>query len=794
MPGLLDLKAKSPENGGESLVEHTLQVVRRMMELRNRLPDLPHELNRADLWSLMFWIAWLHDFGKAAAGFQLTLSGGPAWEFRHEIFSLAFLDWVFDPGSEAYALAASAVASHHRDFAYVRDCYIDPVLEGYPEDSGIETRWKEEMDPWRVEALFVWTANTAQRVARHYGLDLSDYPLRSVNVVQTVKDGPQHIYDALLAYRCYFQRQRPRESYQLPDTVLTLRREAICLRGLLLQADRLASANAPPLKRPNLAAVAGSIPEINQGWYEHQQISGSTNGSALLIAPTGSGKTEAALLWADQQINEGRSGGVFYVLPFKASINAMHKRVRERYAVPDEEVALMHGDAVHAIYRELTDKNLSDQDAAYRYAKRKKDWGKLHQQPVCVATPYQLLKAAYRLPGYEGQWIMLRGGHLILDEIHGYEPRRLGLLIELFAALKQDWDVRLFCMTATMPTWLRKMLADALGIEKVISAASPLYERFRRHRLEVVPGCLANSEILEAICQRVKVGESVLVVANLVDVAQELASQLEDLLEDKGLSKRVLLLHSRFTKEDRLYHEQELSAYLNESRKHPGKAGFVAVGTQVVEVSLDVDFDTIYTEPAPLEALIQRFGRVNRKPRPTEIKPVHVMEEPSSWVFPYKQEELMRRTVTFLKSRSGEVLDEAAMTAWLDKLYKPYVKLLRDEVEQGRQGFRESCGPQQLIAFDSDREIREQFNQLFDGVEVLPEPCFQEFERRMANDLIVEAYSLLVPISYRRFLALRTKGHLQPLRNFQVLMASCTYDRRQGASFHADTNISGVCI
>jgi CRISPR-associated endonuclease/helicase Cas3 len=455
----------------------------------------------------------------------------------------------------------------------------------------------------------------------------------------------------------------------------------------------------------------------------------------------------------------------------------MHRRIIEKYRVPEDGVALMHSRAVQATYRDLmSSANETASEDAANVARRRKSLARLHQQPICVTTPYQLLRAAFRLPGYEGQWAMLHGAHLIVDEVHGYEPIRMGLLLGLFETLRRDWNVRIFAMTATMPTWLREDLVNAIGASQSIHATQEVFARFRRHRLQVVPGQLTDPEILERVCRCVQADEAVLVVANLVDTAQSLADTLGDQLGQE----RVVLLHSRFTGEDRLAHEAELMQRVGA----PVRIGFVAVATQVVEVSLDVDFDTIYTEPAPLEALLQRFGRVNRRRLHAE-RPVHVMEDAVNWQRPYGQEELLRRTIGLLSRHQGSMLDEALTQGWLDEIYAPEVDRLTQQVLQGRAAFEKIAGPEQLIAFESDPGVEEQFNELFDGYEVLPEPLYEEFIARIEAGLGIEAYALTVPISSRRFHALRHKGRVRWLSDHRLYVAECAYDRKTGLSFAA---------
>ena len=110
---------------------------------------------------------------------------------------------------------------------------------------------------------------------------------------------------------------------------------------------------------------------------------------------------------------------------------------------------------------------------------------------------------------------------------------------------------------------------------------------------------------------------SVLVCCNTVRRAQRVYEKLKE----SHPELQVELLHGRFNSVDRLEKEKRLLDQMS-TKCRPNARGNVLVATQVVEVSLDVDFDTIFTEPAPLDALLQRFGRINRGLR-YELRDVH---------------------------------------------------------------------------------------------------------------------------------------------------------------------------
>lgn len=130
---------------------------------------------------------------------------------------------------------------------------------------------------------------------------------------------------------------------------------------------------------------------------------------------------------------------------------------------------------------------------------------------------------------------------------------------------------------------------------------------FRGTRIEIIEGNVFSSKVHHLIQQEVSIGKSVLIGINTVRTAQKIKNILDELLgEDK-----IILIHSRFTARDGLTKEIDIMGRLGAKKEN--QLPIVVVATQVIEVSLDLDFDTIISEPAPLEALIQRSGRLNRR-------------------------------------------------------------------------------------------------------------------------------------------------------------------------------------
>ncbi len=578
---------------------------------------------------------------------------------------------------------------------------------------------------------------------------------------QLKQDLAQRIRAALQAYRDLVRAQASSPSYS------SIRRHAILLRGVVLLADRLASAHAGPLqsaKVPDDRTLLQRAGATHCRLLSHQQRAANSDGSVVLAAPTGSGKTEAALLWARrQQARFNSAVRVAYLLPYQASANAMCRRLEGALG---SAVGLLHSRSAQVLYREMAEHGCSGADAE-RIARRAADLARLYHPPVWVGTPYQLLRAAYRLPGYEAGWASVANCLLVLDEPHAYEPCRLGLILAHLGELVSHWGVLVCAMSATLPSWLREMLQQRLN-SVPFPVDRELFASFRRHRLELVPGQIDQATAVNLVVGLVQEGRSVLVAVNTVRRAQQMRALLSDRL---GVDK-VRLLHSRFTTRDRLKKEREIADLVGAGAACG--AALAVVSTQVIEVSLDLDFDSIVSEPAPLEALVQRFGRVNRRGRRGKggIVPVHVVTEPLDGQQVYDQR-LVKRTLATLQRVDHEVLDEAMLGDRLDEVYGDGLAAEFAALVRRCEGEFEAACLQPMRAFQSDETLAESFDRLFDGSEVLPASLEGEY-RSALNESVLLAQSLLVPLPYRQLRRIGDRGHWS--RELGVHVVDVTYD------------------
>ncbi len=216
------------------------------------------------------------------------------------------------------------------------------------------------------------------------------------------------------------------------------------------------------------------------------------------------------------------------------------------------------------------------------------------------------------------------------------------------------------------------------------------------------------------------------------------------------------------------------------------------IATQVVEVSLNIDLDTIYSDPAPLEALLQRFGRINRSCK-KGICPVYVFREPSDGqgVYgrsrdPQQSGHIVRVTIAELERHNGAVIDEAVINDWLDVIYAD--PQLRQQWGSAYQRVREQAVQVlgSLQPFTSDDQKEEAFERLFDGVEVVPRSFEQQYIAHLMNDEFIEASNYLVSISKQKFAIFARQGKVRQSATEgarKVWIADLAYDFDLGLHF-----------
>ena len=369
---MIELLAKS--DPPETLVEHTENCLSVYFSMREMMPFLAEISGELDFFDHLFYTVALHDFGKAATGFQAQLqSVTKRWGFRHEILSAGFVVGLDLPPTDKRAIGL-AILTHHKDIRTLRAQY--PCFP--PQQPGYQT-WKARM----AELEPNWDAlmRIQEQISYWYPGDNCRFtPLPSVD---GFINGDR---DFLVPYLNDFE---DRELTALHG------RYGMLLRGCMIACDHLASAGKTKIYRAldnldgHLRKQIEQRGRVFRGWDEFQDAASKTSGHLMLSAPTGSGKTEAAMLWSDANGGESHGRRVFYVLPYTASINAMYNRLLN--LVSEDRIGLLHGKANYFLYRSMVDREYTPSKARTE-ARETQNLTRKVYRPYKVLTPFQLLK------------------------------------------------------------------------------------------------------------------------------------------------------------------------------------------------------------------------------------------------------------------------------------------------------------------------------------------------------------------------------------------------------------------
>lgn len=459
----------------------------------------------------------------------------------------------------------------------------------------------------------------------------------------------------------------------LADWLGSSRNPAAYCRATMTLADYWRSCALPfaatvmanaDLSRSVVASFAGTsslFPFITsltplQEWSEKREL-GETNQLFILEDVTGAGKTEAALVLAHRLMARGLADGIYVALPTMATANAMYERLgksyRRLYATSERpSLVLAHGsrhlsegfrnsvglpESLSAKKAYADDEEPGEAFCSTWLADSRK---KALLAEVGVGTLDQALLSVLPARHQSLRLLGLARKVLIVDEVHAYDPymnqllqtllevhaRQGGSAILLSATL--PWNmrekyVRSFCAGADliMPSFLDGVSYPlATHISNLGSSETHLPTRRDVERTVIVSMIEEVDEALAIIKETVEKGQCICWVRNTVNDARAAYQLLanRDWL-DKG---KLMIFHSRFAMVDRQRIEKATLGFFGKDSTSEQRRGRVLVSTQVVEQSLDLDFDVMISDLAPIDLIIQRAGRLRRHVRDAAGNPM----------------------------------------------------------------------------------------------------------------------------------------------------------------------------
>ncbi len=616
-------RSGSTAHGGYTLVQHTLMVMRASAALCDvvgesallafgkpvgRLPELKR---------LVVAAAWAHDLGKCSSHFQEMLRGSRNPQARrHELLSSIILNmngplktWFAEvfPDVKERACVLSAAASHHRKL---------------PRPAGKQLGLRLCMGPMQDFLNVIklaWSrfgfTSVALNDQRLHDVVMKDADLdyEEKNLVCVLRNDGEHDLHPLV--RTLTICADVIGSVQVDDIVHKSRDAVLWLRETM---DHRAWASG----------VDQMVMRRGLTLRPFQEAVGASDAPVTLVrAGCGSGKTLAALLWARQHAKDGRQLWFTYPTTGTASEGFAGYGIGEDLEV---KATLEHSrrdtDLDHYVQQfgeAAVLGTLEDKDAEVEALDRAESL-RLLGAPIIFSTadvPLGWLvlnrKGTYAAPA-------IVNSAIVFDEVHSYDDKMFGVLLRWLSMLP---GIPALIMTASLSQYRLKLLQEV--VLKTHGRDLPIIDG--PEELEVAPRYeLVQWNAASLVEEAVGRGERVLWVSNTVDRCVDNAREMRSIL--KGAAP-VHVYHSRFKYRDRLWrHERVVRSF------DPGTGPCVAFTTQVAEMSLDLDADLVVTDLAPVPALIQRLGRLNRRGVSTSTRPFVVIDGGEH--LPYTEEEM----------------------------------------------------------------------------------------------------------------------------------------------------------
>lgn len=423
-------------------------------------------------------------------------------------------------------------------------------------------------------------------------------------------------------------------------------------------------------------------------------------GLTLIEAPTGSGKTEAALAYAWRLLESGTVDSIIFALPSQATANAMLVRAEDfaakAFAGDATNIVLAHGKRrFHQGFKRLVatgqrttaqgQQEATRQCAAWLAQSRKRVF--LGQIGICTIDQVLLSVLPVRHQFVRGFGISK--SVLIVDEVHAYDRYMHGLLAEVLCRQKAVGG-NVILLSATLPSGVRNRLLQAwqaTGDKEAPYPAvwcathgsvTPGIVPNDQHppRREVVtelfklPGAFPDGVLLQRLIAAAQIGARVAVVLNLVDDAQRLAKLLR-----QRTALPIDLFHARYRFRDR--QAKETATLQQYGRSNVWAGGRILVATQVVEQSLDLDFDWLVTQICPVDLLFQRLGRLHRhersRPAGFDTPRCTVLSvegnDYSTHELIYGNTQVLWRT-EYLLAQTDQIRFPDAYRAWIESVYQ----------------------------------------------------------------------------------------------------------------------------
>ena len=608
------LRAKSSDQENYLLKDHLKETVARIIEMHRFFEDNKENFSynlSEDLLEKLIVAAIIHDLGKIDYNFQKKVFKAEEresneWieleEFfrplkviqrspRHEIFSSIWSTFLIG-NDELDKKIRTAILLHHYNEYFITERDLMEIIYDYEDQVksylGFIIKNSSVLKDFLIQLL------------RYIQEELPNDLLSSaINALRTQMDfGKAEVllekikgHDDDISSFAEFYNPRMEDH------------DFLVLLGFLRRSDYSASANVPVELYGSQVFVnvedriERKIPE-KRLWQKELLDKIDFDDSIVLVAPTGSGKTEMAILWSARNKRK-----LIYTLPLRVALNDLFTRFRneEDGYFNTSDVDILHSTAfIEYMDEEMAGKSIN--------VDKMMTSARLLSSPVLLTTPDQVFLTSLNYYGSDKVISIYPFSSFIIDEVQTYNEEMAAIIIKTVNMIR-ELGGKVMIMTATFPPYFEKFFKDFNFVDVKDYGLDIKNLDLKRHKIKVIDKPLFveidnELEIPEESINKIKkiidYDKNLFIVVNNVRKAIELYERLK---EDHS---NVYLLHSRIL-------EIEKDRRLSEIKeKVENKERVIVVSTQIIEASVDLDFDVMITEISTIDSQIQRWGRIYR--------------------------------------------------------------------------------------------------------------------------------------------------------------------------------------
>lgn len=712
------LRAKSGEQSNYLLKEHLKEAVLRALDLYKFVDENEDSFNyvvaqNKELFEKLVVSAIIHDLGKIDYGFQnkvfskldketekfqelrnfLSPLNNPQISYpRHEILSTIWSIFLIN-NKDLDKKVRTAILLHHYNEYFIAEKDLMEIIFSYKSAVisylGFIRENADELNSF-LNQLFEYTKEEIKKSGYSKGvLNIGISALNSLNpkidtnIIDLLIEKIKSHEDDISEFAEFYEIKNEDPDYDF-----------LVFLGFLRRCDYSSSGDVD-IERGDLKEVFNGLSDVIKNniskdkseihlWQKDVLKDIDSEKSFVLVAPTGSGKTEFALLWAEMNKRK-----LLYTLPLRVALNDLFSRFgnHEDGYFKGDFVDILHSTAFIEYMKEEKDNKELDMD-------KKITSTKMLSSPVVLTTPDQIFLTSLNYYGSDKVISLYPFSSVVIDEIQTYNEEMAAIILKTLEIIHK-LNGKVLIITATFPPYFEKFFDRIFGEDLEIVDVATIDTNtkskiknfdLRRHKIRVVEDSLfkMDSQLNEKVDLTDFINEfndkNLFLVVNNVGKAINLFKSLED-------EENVYLLHSRLIEREKSRRIEEIKNKIENDEK------VTVVATQIIEASIDLDFDAMITEISTIDSQVQRWGRVHRNRNAN-----YVQDNPNIIIFSGKSKDgslNVDKGTTFVYDtkvieKTFEVLKEYELLS-KSLNYEEERKMINDVFEREIEGVKLKC-------------------------------------------------------------------------------------------------------